>query len=187
MLVIQRPTVNPMADADGNRQQFSIEPLEPGFGHTLGNSLRRTLLSSIPGAAITQVTLDDALQGTPGRMVFLRDVRRRPIWINPDTYAPPRDGSDRTLTIDMVIQEFAEQRLEAATLDPFALSAPFDRAPARLSALSCRSARFCACCILTAAWSLSAPASAAGVTLCVTGAPDCIFMPGTRSDDMMRG
>ena len=61
MLVIQRPTVNPMADADGNRQQFSIEPLEPGFGHTLGNSLRRTLLSSIPGAAITQVKFDDAL------------------------------------------------------------------------------------------------------------------------------
>ena len=61
MLVIQRPTVNPMADADGNRQQFSIEPLEPGFGHTLGNSLRRALLSSIPGAAITQVKFDDAL------------------------------------------------------------------------------------------------------------------------------
>jgi len=61
MLVIQRPTVNPVADADGHRQQFSIEPLEPGFGHTLGNSLRRTLLSSIPGAAITQVKFDDAL------------------------------------------------------------------------------------------------------------------------------
>ncbi|HCV34000.1 MAG TPA: DNA-directed RNA polymerase subunit alpha [Acidimicrobiaceae bacterium] len=61
MLVIQRPTVNAVADADGNRQQFSIEPLEPGFGHTLGNSLRRTLLSSIPGAAITQVKFDEAL------------------------------------------------------------------------------------------------------------------------------
>ncbi|MGW2995370.1 hypothetical protein ACWDA9_27675, partial [Streptomyces sp. NPDC001193] len=31
---------------------FVIEPLEPGFGYTLGNSLRRTLLSSIPGAAV---------------------------------------------------------------------------------------------------------------------------------------
>ena len=36
-------------------------PLDPGFGHTLGNSLRRTLLSSIPGAAVTQVRFDDAL------------------------------------------------------------------------------------------------------------------------------
>jgi DNA-directed RNA polymerase subunit alpha len=36
-----------------NRSRFVIEPLEPGFGYTLGNSLRRTLLSSIPGAAVT--------------------------------------------------------------------------------------------------------------------------------------
>ncbi|GIT00448.1 MAG: hypothetical protein CM1200mP26_21600 [Acidimicrobiales bacterium] len=61
MLLIQRPTVTPVDDAVDNRQQFSIEPLEPGFGHTLGNSLRRTLLSSIPGAAVTEVRFDDAL------------------------------------------------------------------------------------------------------------------------------
>jgi len=61
MLVIQRPTVEPIGDEEGNRQRFSIGPLEPGFGHTIGNSLRRTLLSSIPGAAITTVRFDDAL------------------------------------------------------------------------------------------------------------------------------
>src|SRR6476620_3107095 len=61
MLVIQRPTVEAIDDQVGNRQRFSISPLEPGFGHTLGNSLRRTLLSSIPGAAVTQVRFDDAL------------------------------------------------------------------------------------------------------------------------------
>jgi DNA-directed RNA polymerase subunit alpha len=61
MLVIQRPTVEPLGEAEGNRQRFAISPLEPGFGHTLGNSLRRTLLSSIPGAAVTQVRFDDAL------------------------------------------------------------------------------------------------------------------------------
>jgi DNA-directed RNA polymerase subunit alpha len=61
MLVIQRPTIEALADAEGNRQRFAIGPLEPGFGHTLGNSLRRTLLSSIPGAAVTQVRFDDAL------------------------------------------------------------------------------------------------------------------------------
>ena len=61
MLVMQRPTVEPLDEAVGNRQRFAIGPLEPGFGHTLGNSLRRTLLSSIPGAAITQVRFDDAL------------------------------------------------------------------------------------------------------------------------------
>jgi DNA-directed RNA polymerase subunit alpha len=61
MLIIQRPTVEPLGEAEDNRQRFAISPLEPGFGHTLGNSLRRTLLSSIPGAAVTQVRFDDVL------------------------------------------------------------------------------------------------------------------------------
>ncbi|MEY4130170.1 MAG: hypothetical protein RLZZ31_294 [Actinomycetota bacterium] len=61
MLVMQRPKVEALGDSDGNRQLFAIGPLEPGFGHTLGNSLRRTLLSSIPGAAVTQVRFDEAL------------------------------------------------------------------------------------------------------------------------------
>ena len=61
MLVIQRPTVEPYSEEEANRQLFAIGPLEPGFGFTLGNSLRRTLLSSIPGAAVTQVRFDDAL------------------------------------------------------------------------------------------------------------------------------
>ena len=61
MLVIQRPTVEAIDEAEGNLQRFAVGPLEPGFGHTIGNSLRRTLLSSIPGAAVTQVRFDDAL------------------------------------------------------------------------------------------------------------------------------
>src|SRR5688500_17462248 len=61
MLVIQRPTVEALGEAEGDRQRFAIGPLEPGFGHTLGNSLRRTLLSAIPGAAVTQIRFDDAL------------------------------------------------------------------------------------------------------------------------------
>jgi len=60
MLIIQRPEIE-ASEPEGNVQRFTISPLEPGFGHTLGNSLRRTLLSSIPGAAVTQVRFDDAL------------------------------------------------------------------------------------------------------------------------------
>ena len=60
MLIIQRPEIE-AEEAEGNTQRFIISPLEPGFGHTLGNSLRRTLLSSIPGGAVTQVRFDDAL------------------------------------------------------------------------------------------------------------------------------
>ena len=61
MLVIQRPTVEALGDDHPSRQRFAVGPLEPGFGHTIGNSLRRCLLSSIPGAAITSVRFDDAL------------------------------------------------------------------------------------------------------------------------------
>jgi DNA-directed RNA polymerase subunit alpha len=61
MLIIQRPNVEGLGEQEGNRQRFSIGPLEPGFGHTLGVALRRTLLSSIPGAAVTQVRFDEAL------------------------------------------------------------------------------------------------------------------------------
>ena len=43
------------------RSRFAIEPLEPGFGYTVGNSLRRTLLSSIPGTAISSVRIDGVL------------------------------------------------------------------------------------------------------------------------------
>lgn len=61
MLVMQRPKVEALSEEEDNRQLFAVGPLEPGFGHTIGNSLRRTLLSSIPGAAVTQVRFDDAL------------------------------------------------------------------------------------------------------------------------------
>jgi DNA-directed RNA polymerase subunit alpha len=61
VLFIQRPKIEALGEVVNNRQQFSIAPLEPGFGHTLGSSIRRVLLSSIPGAAITQVRFDDAL------------------------------------------------------------------------------------------------------------------------------
>src|SRR5690606_20847941 len=44
-----------------NRARIILEPLERGFGHTLGNALRRVLLSSIPGCAITEVEIDGVL------------------------------------------------------------------------------------------------------------------------------
>src|SRR5688500_18812730 len=61
MLVMQRPTIEALGEESDHRQRFAVGPLEPGFGHTLGNSLRRTLLSSIPGAAITTARFYDSL------------------------------------------------------------------------------------------------------------------------------
>src|SRR5438132_11083729 len=45
-------------DADDHRGVFAIEPLDRGFGHTFGNSLRRVLLSSLEGAAVTSVKVE---------------------------------------------------------------------------------------------------------------------------------
>jgi DNA-directed RNA polymerase subunit alpha len=60
VLIAQRPTLSEEVLSE-SRSRFSIEPLEPGFGYTLGNSLRRTLLSSIPGASLTSIRIDGVL------------------------------------------------------------------------------------------------------------------------------
>ena len=52
------PTDIQVDDAENNTSKITLEPLERGFGHTLGNALRRILLSSMPGSAITDVTID---------------------------------------------------------------------------------------------------------------------------------
>ena len=57
MLIAQRPSLTEEV-VDDFRSRFVVEPLEPGVGYTLGNSLRRTLLSSIPGAAVTSIKLE---------------------------------------------------------------------------------------------------------------------------------
>src|ERR1700761_6338729 len=60
MLIAQRPSLTEEV-VDEYRSRFVIEPLEPGFGYTLGNSLRRTLLSSIPRAAVTSIRIAGSL------------------------------------------------------------------------------------------------------------------------------
>jgi DNA-directed RNA polymerase subunit alpha len=60
LLIAQRPSLSE-EPVDETRSRFIIEPLEPGFGYTLGNSLRRTLLSSIPGASVTSIRIEGVL------------------------------------------------------------------------------------------------------------------------------
>jgi DNA-directed RNA polymerase subunit alpha len=76
LLIAQRPTLTEEV-VDEFRSRFTIEPLEPGFGYTLGNSLRRTLLSSIPGAAVTSIRVDGVLhefQTIPGVKEDMTDL-----------------------------------------------------------------------------------------------------------------
>ncbi len=60
MLIVARPRIQEESISP-TRAKFMIEPLEPGFGYTLGNSLRRTLLSSIPGAAVSSIKIESVL------------------------------------------------------------------------------------------------------------------------------
>ena len=119
MLIIQRPTVEALGEEENDRQRFSIGPLEPGFGHTLGNSLRRTLLSSIPGAAVTQVRFDDALHEfttLPGvkedvtdlilnlKDVVLRSTSEEPVTLRIDVRGPATvTAGDIQLTADVEV------------------------------------------------------------------------------------
>ena len=57
MLILQRPEIS-LKEVSENRSVFTIEPLEPGFGLTLGNTMRRALLSRVPGVAVTGVKIE---------------------------------------------------------------------------------------------------------------------------------
>ena len=62
MIEIEKPTIECIfSDEDVNYGKFIVEPLERGYGTTLGNSLRRILLSSLPGVAVTSVKIDGIL------------------------------------------------------------------------------------------------------------------------------
>ena len=62
MIEIEKPNITIMGESDnGSKGRFVIEPLERGFGTTLGNSLRRVLLSSLPGYAVSSIKINGAL------------------------------------------------------------------------------------------------------------------------------
>ncbi len=62
MIEIEKPEIECISNEDDtNYGKFIVEPLERGYGTTLGNSLRRILLSSLPGAAVTSVKIDGVL------------------------------------------------------------------------------------------------------------------------------
>jgi len=119
MLTIPRPVIEAITDDEGDRQRFAIGPLVKGFGFTLGNSLRRTLLSSIPGAAVIQVRFDDALHEfdtLPGikedvtdiilnvKDIVLRSQADEPVTVRLDARGPGQvTAGDIQLTSDVEV------------------------------------------------------------------------------------
>ncbi len=78
MLEIEKPRIECVEMSRDNRYgKFVVEPLERGFGTTLGNALRRILLSSLPGAAATSIKVDGVLHEfstIPGMMEDITEV-----------------------------------------------------------------------------------------------------------------
>ena len=68
---ITLPSKPRIVSEDGDQGTYEIDSLYPGYGHTLGNSLRRIILSSLPGAAVTQVKIE----GVPHEFATLEGVR----------------------------------------------------------------------------------------------------------------
>lgn len=76
MVKFQKPKISYEKGAE-NSGVFTVEPLERGFGYTLGNTLRRVLLSSIPGAAITSIKIQDVVHeftDVPGVKEDISDI-----------------------------------------------------------------------------------------------------------------
>lgn len=73
MLDIALPKIEVVQAAE-NFGRYKIEPLDPGYGHTLGNALRRVLLTSIPGSAITRAQVNGVELGTEQIPGVLEDV-----------------------------------------------------------------------------------------------------------------
>ena len=62
MIEIEKPNISTVnMSEDGKSGKFIVEPLERGYGTTLGNSLRRVLLSSLPGVAVTSIKIEGVL------------------------------------------------------------------------------------------------------------------------------
>ncbi len=101
MIEIERPRIECVELSDDNRYgKFVVEPLERGYGTTLGNSLRRILLSSLPGAAVTSVKIDGVLHKfstIPGVVEDTTEIilNVKELWIKMHTEEP------RTLRIEV--------------------------------------------------------------------------------------
>jgi len=78
MMEIEKPKIDVVElNEDDNYGKFVVEPLERGYGNTLGNSLRRILLSSLPGAAVTSIKIDGVLHEfstIPGVLEDVTDI-----------------------------------------------------------------------------------------------------------------
>lgn len=102
MIEFEKPNIHKVEETS-NFGEVIVEPLERGYGTTLGNSLRRTLLSSLPGAAITSIQIDDVLHEFSTIKGVVEDVTQ--IILNVKKISLKLDGPDEeeeNLEIDIL-------------------------------------------------------------------------------------
>ena len=109
MIEIEKPNIECVAMSDDNTYgKFVVEPLEKGYGTTLGNSLRRILLSSLPGTAVTSIKIDGVLHEfstVPGVVEDVADMilNIKSLALNGDLHIATLDDDSR-LYIEMVVE-----------------------------------------------------------------------------------
>ncbi|MEE1169523.1 MAG: DNA-directed RNA polymerase subunit alpha [Anaerovoracaceae bacterium] len=113
MIEIEKPTIECISsENDINYGKFIVEPLERGYGTTLGNSLRRILLSSLPGAAVTSVKIDGVLHEISTIPGVKEDVTE--IILNLKKLAVKLDGLDDTKRV--IINAVGPKEVTAADI-----------------------------------------------------------------------
>jgi DNA-directed RNA polymerase subunit alpha len=129
MTELSLPSVKCVESA-GNHGRFLAEPLEPGFGVTLGNALRRVLLSSLPGAAVTWVKIEGIQhefspipyikEDVIEFLLNVKELRLRPISHQPGKLILEAEGEGKVCAADIkrsVDFQIANPELYLATLD----------------------------------------------------------------------
>jgi DNA-directed RNA polymerase subunit alpha len=131
MLEIEKPKIECVEKSEDNKYgKFVVEPLERGYGMTLGNSLRRILLSSLPGAAVTSVKIDGVLhefstvqgvvEDTTDIIINLKSLSAKLHTDQPTTVRVEAEGEGRVTAGDIIAGpevEIINPELQIATLD----------------------------------------------------------------------
>jgi len=115
---------------DGNYGKYHVEPLDPGFGVTLGNAVRRVLMSSLPGAAVTSIKIEGAFhefsalpgvkEDTTELILNLKQLRLRSFSDRPVTLRIEARGTGEVLAADIIAPpdiEIVNPELHLAQLD----------------------------------------------------------------------
>lgn len=117
MIDMEKPAITCLQNEhDGSYGEFVIEPLERGYGITLGNSLRRVLLSSLPGAAVTAIRVDDVyhefstvkgvIEDMTEIILNVKGIRTKLLVDGPKTvYISTEEGRKGTVTAGDIVRD----------------------------------------------------------------------------------